>query len=269
MSKIFLNSRVENEIQKISKTSMLIWNKGWAERSGGNISVNLTEIMGDIPSDISELEYVKITNYPKELFGKIFFVTGTGKRIRDLDKPDKVACIIRFDEKVEGYHILWGGGGKPGFRPTGELISHVKIHLDLEKFDRKYTTVLHSHPTEMICMSHHPKLNKDEEAFNNAIWSMLPEVRVFVPRGVALLPYALPGSEKLADMTVKALKKKDIALWSKHGVLVAEKDIVEAFDLLDVANKGCYIYMKCLASGFVPEGMTKEELDELVKVFKL
>lgn len=269
MNKIFLNSQVENEIQKISKVAAFIWNRGWAERSGGNISVNLTEIMGDIPSDVSEFEYVKTTNYPKELSGKFFFVTGTGQRIRDLDKPDKVACIIRFDEKVDGYHILWGGQGKPNFRPTSELISHVKIHLELGKTDRKYTTVLHSHPTEMICMSHHPKLNKDEKLFNDIIWSMLPEVRVFVPRGVALLPYALPGSEKLADMTVEALKKKDIALWSKHGVLIAEKDIIEAFDVIDVANKGCDIYMRCLASGFTPEGMAKEELDELVRAFKL
>lgn len=268
MNKIILNQQVEIEIAKISKVAAFIWDKGWAERSGGNISVNFTEIMSG-PEDYAKFEYVKIANFPRELSDKIFFVTGTGERIRDLDEPAKISCIIQFDEKVQGYHILWGGEKKAGFRPTSELISHVKIHLELGKTDKKYTAVLHSHPTEMICLSHHPKLNKNEKLFNDIIWSMLPEVRVFVPRGVALLPYALPGSEKLADMTVKALRKRDIALWSKHGALVAGQDIIEAFDLLDVANKGCYIYMKCLASGFIPEGMAKNEIVELERVFNL
>ena len=151
------------------------------------------------------------------------------------------------------------------------MISHVKIHLDLEKSPRGYRTVLHSHPTEMICLSHHPILSKDEEAFNNTIWGMLPEVRAFVPRGVALLPYApLPGSETLSDMTVEGLKKRDVAVWLKHGALAAAgKDIMETFDFLDVANKGCNIYVKCLASGFTPIGMIKAEMEELVRVFKL
>jgi rhamnulose-1-phosphate aldolase len=269
MNSITLNSAAEKEIQKVSKVAKLIWEKGWAERNGGNISINLTKIIGTISADYSEHEFVRVSHYPKELSGKVFFVTGTGERLRDLEKPEEVSCIIQFDSKVNGYYILWGGAGKKNFRPTCELISHVKIHLDLEKSPRGYTTVLHSHPTEMICLSHHPMLSKNEELFNNTIWSMLPEVRVFVPRGIALLPYALPGSEALANMTVDGLRKRDVAVWLKHGALAVGKDIMEAFDFLDVANKGCIIYMKCLASGFTPIGMTTEEMDELVRMFKL
>lgn len=269
MNNIILNSAIEKEIQKVSKIAKLIWEKGWAERNGGNISINLTKTAGNISADYSKHEYVKVLHYPKALSKKVFFVTGTGERIRDLEKPEEASCIIQFDAEANGYYMLWGGVGKENFRPTSELISHVKIHLDLEKSPRKYTTILHSHPTETICLSHHPVLSKDEKAFNNTIWSMLPEVRIFVPRGVALLPYALPGSETLANMTVEGLRKRDVAIWLKHGALTAGKDIVEAFDFLDVTNKGCDIYTKCLASGFTPIGMTPEEMDELGKVFKL
>lgn len=269
MDSLILNSAVEKEILKVSKTAKLIWEKGWAERNGGNISINLTKIVGDISADYSKYEYVRILNYPKELSKKVFFVTGTGERIRDLEKPEEASCIIQFDKEVNGYYILWGGIGKKNIRPTSELISHVKIHLDLEKSPREYTTILHSHPAEIICLSHHPVLSKDEKTFNNIIWSMLPEVRIFVPRGIALLPYALPGSETLADMTVDGLRNHDVIVWLKHGALAAGKDIMEAFDFLDVTNKGCNIYMKCLASGFSPIGMSKEEMDELTRVFKL
>ena len=269
MDTLVLNQTVEKEIRKVSKTAKIIWEKGWAERNGGNISVNLTKIIGNISPDYSQHEYVTVAHYPKELSKKVFFITGTGERIRDLDHPEEAACIIQFDAEVNGYHILWGGVGREHIRPTSELISHMKIHLELEKSPKGYTTVLHSHPIEIICLSHHPVLGRDEKLFNDTIWSMLPEVRAFVPRGVALLPYALPGSEALANMSVEALRKRDVAVWLKHGALTAGKDIMEAFDFLDVTNKGCNIYLKCLASGFTPIGMTKEEMAELVKEFKL
>lgn len=269
MKNFILNSEVENEITKVSKAAKLIWEKGWAERNGGNISINITDKIGNSSFDKSVCQYIQVSQFPKELSHKTFFVTGTGERIRDLEKPEESSCIIKFDENVEGYHILWGGAGKKNFRPTSELISHMKLHLDLEKSPRAYKAVVHSHPTETICLSHHPVLNKDEKAFNNAIWSMLPEVRAFVPRGVALLSYALPGSNRLAELTVEGLRNHDVALWLKHGTLAAGKDIMEAFDFIDVVNKGCGIYLKCLASGFTPEGLSQSEMDELVRVFKL
>ena len=269
MSKTTLNPLIEKEIQKVTKVASLIWDKGWAERNGGNISVNLSKIATGIQPAHSKCRYVEVKNFPKELSGKIFFVTGTGERIRDLEKPEESSCIIEFDKDVKGYYIIWGGITKENFRPTSELISHMKLHLDLEKSPKGYCAVIHSHPTEVICLSHHPVLNKDEKAFNTAIWSMLPEVRAFVPKGVALLPYALPGSEKLADLTVDGLRNHDVALWLKHGAVAAGKDVMEAFDFLDVANKGCNIYLKCLASGFTPEGMTQAEMDELVRAFNL
>ena len=268
MKKFVLSSEIEKEIIKVSQAARLIWDKGWAERNGGNISVNLTKKIDHASFCANRSEYVPVTAFPKELATKTFFVTGTGERIRDLQNPEEASCIIRFDEGANGYYILWGGVGKKNFRPTSELISHVKMHLALEQSAKGYT-ILHSHPIELICLSHHPVLNKDAQAFNRAIWSMLPEVRAFVPRGVALLPYALPGSDKLAEMTVEGLSRHDVAVWLKHGALAAGKDIMEAFDFLDVVNKGCIIYLKCLASGFTPEGMSQEELDELARVFKL
>jgi len=268
MSNIIFNTKIEKEIKKVSEVAAYLWNRGWAERNGGNISLNLTGIMDYSLENAGKCRYIAIDSFPKELSEKIFFISGTGERLRELSDPEHSACIIMFDKEVDGYYIIWGGN-KPGFKPTSELISHIKIHLSMVELNNGCRAVLHTHPTEMICMSHHPVYSKNEELFNNAIWGMLPEVRAFVPRGVALTSYAIPGSELLADLTVKALQNRDVVLWMKHGAISVGKDISEAFDYIDVANKGCQIFMKCLASGFTPIGMTKDEMLELVEVFNL
>ncbi|EOR95536.1 Rhamnulose-1-phosphate aldolase [Arcticibacter svalbardensis MN12-7] len=92
---------------------------------------------------------------------------------------------------------------------------------------------------------------------------MLPETRVFIPRGICITPYELPGSEALANLTINGLKYRDVILWGKHGALATGVDAHEAFDYLDVANKGVLIYMKCLQAGFIPEGLTEEEMKGL------
>jgi rhamnulose-1-phosphate aldolase len=58
-------------------------------------------------------------------------------------------------------------------------------------------------------------------------------------------------------------------LWNKHGAIASAENALQAFDFIDVSNKGAIIYLKCLASGFTPLGMTPEEMDELVHVLNL
>ena len=35
------------EIWKVAETAGYLWQKGWAERNGGNITVNITEFVDD------------------------------------------------------------------------------------------------------------------------------------------------------------------------------------------------------------------------------
>lgn len=257
-----LNEEVRTEISKVSEVAGYLWQRQWCERNAGNISVNLTGLI-DVKKDALTAErYVK-ANLPAAAAGMTIFVTGTGERLRELvHKPEEVSCIIHIDEQASGYYIIWGGN-KPDLRPTSEFVSHIGIHLVNAGAGKDFRCVLHTHPIELIAISHHPTLGKDEAALNRALWSMLPEIRVFVPKGVFIAPYELPGSEALAKLTIKGLETRDVVLWSKHGALATGRDALEAFDYIDVANKGALIYLKCLQSGFVPEGMTDEQMKEL------
>lgn len=261
--------QVKQEIKKVVEVSKYLWQKGWAERNGGNISLNITDIVSSINQDINVCKMIKVKSFPKEAAGMSFFVTGTGERFRELKHPDKTCCIIRFNEDATAYHVLWGGNLKKEVLPTSELITHVKIHIDKVKSSSPDRAIIHTHPTEIICFSLHPRYGRNEKRFNNAIWSTMPEVRLFVPKGVALCKYALPGSDALAELTVPALRRSNIAIWVKHGAIATGKDVLEAFDYIDVANKGCAIYLKCLSAYYDPKGLTSGELKDLTRTYSV
>ena len=252
MKEITLPHLVIREIEKISEIAGYLWQQGWAERNAGNISINLTDMIDGIAEPFDELKFVE-QQLPQATAGMIVFFTGTGKHLRSLIKsPENASCIIRINNQADGYHIIWGGKGDTNFRPTSEIIPHLKIHVAKKQDKSPHKTVLHTHPTELICLSHHPIYGTDEKLLNKALWSMLPEVKMFVPKGICLAHYARPGSEELANMTVEGLRKRDVAIWAKHGVTAAGSDIIEAFDYIDVANKGAKVLLGCLQAGFTP-----------------
>lgn len=256
------NQQIQEYLEQISEVGVYLWQKGWAERNGGNISMNLTEVQEVSEELIADCPYRQAV-CPQGSAGMVLFVTGTGERLRDLShKIEQVAAIIRIDKTEEGYHILWGGQ-KEHFRPTSEFISHLTLHLTNSRQNSGRKCIVHAHPTELLAASYHPQFKGDEKRFNTVLWSMLPEVRLFVPNGISVQPYAMPGSEKLAELTEKGLRDHDVVLWRKHGALAAGTDAIDSFDLLDVANKGAAVFLQCLGAGFVPDGLDERELKEL------
>jgi len=259
---------VEYQIQKVAEIAAYLWERGWVERNGGNISINLTGLAG--ADDLASGHGRFIAQpCPAESSGMLLFVTATGERIRDLrHRLGEVSCIIRVDEMATGYTLLWGGQNNPELRPTSEFISHLRIHLEnRDKAGPLKRCIVHAHPTELIGMSHFPQFDEEPEKFCRTLWSMLPEVRLFVPRGISLQPYVLPGSEKLAQLTINGLRQADVVVWQKHGALAAGTDAVEAFALLDVSNKGASIYLHCLAAGVIPQGLDDKQLRELQETY--
>ena len=261
MKTLELPLKVKEELEKVSKVAGYLWQREWAERNAGNISINLTSFFDK--KDLAKVDNEEIAyDFPKEAAGFVIYVTGTGKYLRSLiDDIDKASCILLINDDATGYSIIWGGKGE-NFGPTSELISHISIHLFNAANYPTHLCVLHTHPIELICMSHHD-LFDDEEELNRQLWMMCPEVRVFVPRGVHCTKYELSSTKALADATIEAFKTRDVSLWEKHGATATGEEIERAWDYLDVANKGAKMLMKCWASGFKPAGLSNEQLQEL------
>jgi rhamnulose-1-phosphate aldolase len=251
---------VQKEIDKVSEIAGYLWDREWAERNAGNISINLSEYFEGEKLENPDRKFE--FDFPKNVAGLVVFITGTGCHLRHLvNRIEEAACILKINEDATGYSIVWGGD-KENFGPTCELISHVKIHQFNVENNPTHKAIVHTHPIELIVMSHHPIFN-DEEKLNHSLWKMCPEIKVFVPKGVHCTPYALSSSEDLADKTIVGLKTRNVSLWEKHGALATGEDAERAFDYLDVANKGAKLVLTAWAAGFDPVGLSVDQLTEL------
>ena len=94
---------------------------------------------------------------------------------------------------------------------------------------------------------------------------MLPEAITFLPEGIGLVPYQLPGSEKIAIQSIKALKHHKLIIWQKHGCMAVGKDVNDAFDKIDIAAKSARIYFLCKNAGYEPEGLSDVQIEKLRK----
>jgi rhamnulose-1-phosphate aldolase len=162
---------------------------------------------------------------------------------------------------MDGYQILWGGEGQSR-RGTSEFVSHLKIHGLLLQKGLPQRAVLHTHPTELIALSHMPEYCQ-AEALNRMLWSMHPEVKVVLPEGLGFAPYRTPGTEDLADATMTALAGHRLVVWEKHGCVAIGRDAIEAFDLIDTVGKGAEIFFLCRSVGREPKGLDDAQIEDL------
>ena len=263
---IAISQDLENIITNIAEVARILWKLGWAESNAGNISVNVTE---HIPEDIKELNKFPSKEIDKsypELSGFSFFITGAGTRMRDLAKePSGNACILRLAEKSNRYHILWGGRSDLSVEPTSEIHSHLSIHRFLLQKKAPQKVIIHAHPEELIALTHVHEY-KQESKLNRLLRSMNPAVKIIIQKGVGLVPYRVPGSDELAQATVKAIEKHDVVLWEKHGCLAIGADVLEAFDRVDILNKAARIFFMCKNAGLDPAELSDTQLDELERL---
>ena len=252
-------------IANVAEVAAMLWQKGWAERNGGNITVNISEHIpaGYLPHCLTE--DITLQQTLPHIAGKYFYCKGTGKRMRDLARePMKNGCVIRIDEKGTSYRIV----ADEAVMPTSELPSHLMVHDYLIATGCGYTASVHTHPIELVAMSHIPAF-LDSGKITKTLWSMIPETLAFAPLGLGVVPYDVPGSQNLAKATLQKVHDYDVTLWEKHGVFAVGKDVMDAFDQIDVLNKAAQIYMTCKSMGHEPEGMSPEQMAAVQQIFHL
>ena len=254
------------EVEKVAEVAGYLWQKGWAERNGGNITVNITEHIDDEIRTMPAISDVfQIGTVLPNLKGCYFYCKGTNMRMRDLARrPMENGSIIRILEDCASYVIIADNVVKP----TSELPSHLSVHNYLIEKGSPYKASVHTHPIELVAMSHNPKYLEKDVA-TKLLWSMIPETKAFCPRGLGIVPYTLPGSVELADATIAELADYDVVMWEKHGIFAVDTDVMQAFDQIDVLNKSALIYIAAKSMGFEPEGMSEKQMREMSVAFNL
>jgi rhamnulose-1-phosphate aldolase len=261
------NDALRSVLSEVADVASLLWEKGWAERNAGNVSVDVTDLAGPA-GEPGEGAFRPLQGaIPPETAGRLYLAKATGSRFRDIARrPESGLLLVQVAERLDGYRIL-AGGGRRAAEATSEFLSHLKVHGMLRRKGMPHRAVLHTHPTHLIALTHVAKYAR-EDALNDLLWSLPPEVKVVLPDGAGFVPYVCPGTEALADATLRALEGHRLAVWQKHGAVAVGADAAEAFDLVDTVEKAARIFFLCRSAGFEPTPLSKADLEELERRFR-
>ena len=224
------------------RTCTNMYQHGWDERNGGNISWLLDE------ADVAEYLDVNaaIRDIPAgfqapALDGKYFLVTGTGKYFKNVQyDPAANLGLVRLTEGGKNAQLLWGfaDGGKF----TSEFPAHMMSHAARLGVDPENRVVMHCHPANLLAMTYVHDL--DSRAFTRTLWQMCTECIVVFPDGVNVLPWMLCGTNEIGEATAEQMNAARLVVWAQHGIYGAGKDLDETFGLIETAEKAAEIYMK-------------------------
>ena len=237
------------------------------EGAAGNISVCLgwpIEVRRRFPNP----EPIELPLPAPHLAGHTVIVTGSGRRLRDLERDpiSGVGAVVIAPDGVTA--TLWTAPTRLFERLTSEWNSHLAVHDDtVARTGTNFHAVVHAQPPHLTYLSHIPEY-QDEAYFNSRVMRWEPETIVQLPAGIGILPFMLPGSDTLMAANVASLRSHRIDIWSKHGVMArSDVSVTRAVDRIEYAEAAArYEYMDLVAGGRA-EGLTREEARSVVEAF--
>lgn len=252
-------------VLEMEEITTLMYQHGWDERNGGNVSYLLraeevlpyldpNEVVREIPMQFDA----------HRLIGKYFLVTGSGKYFKNVKKaPAANIGVVRVGKDGKTLELLWGLENDAS--PTSELPAHFMSHIARLTVDPENRIVMHTHASHLLAMTYTHEL--DEKSFTRTLWQMSTECLVVFPEGVSVLPWMVPGSNAIGEATAEKMKKTRLVVWPYHGIYGAGKDLDETFGLIETAEKAATIYTYVGAQGGVKQTITDQDLERLAEAF--
>ena len=224
---------------ELVRTCTNMYNHGWDERNGGNISVLLDKKDVKKYLDVKKVLRTIPTGFSApSLEGKYFLVTGTGKYFKNVQyDPAANLGLVRLTDGGETAQLLWGFADGGSF--TSEFPAHMMSHAARLSVDPDNRVVMHCHPDNLLAMTYVHDL--DEREFTRTLWQMETECIMVFPDGVSVLPWMLCGTNEIGG---------------------AGRDLDETFGLIETAEKAAGIYMK-IAGLPRKQTLTDEQLHQL------
>lgn len=262
--KIYKNILDAPFVVETVRTASNMYRLGWDERNGGNISYMLNETQVAEYLDVKKaIRTIDINFEAKELAGKIFIVTGSGKYFKNVEfAPETNLGIIKICENGTQADVLWGF--KDGGRPTSELPAHLMSHIERLAVDPLHRVIMHTHSTNTLAMTY--TLELSDRAFSRTLWQMSTECIVVFPEGVGVLPWMLCGNAEIGRATAEKMKEYRLCVWAMHGIFGAGRDLDETFGLIETVEKAATIYT-AIGSKKVLNTIQDSELKTLAEAF--
>ena len=141
-------------------------------------------------------------------------------------KPEDIIIIDSEGKVVEGFR-----------NPSVETPFHLAVYKNREDVG----AVIHTHSTYALSTS----------ATAENIPVFLDEIFSHIGGELEVAPYALPGSNELADYIIKHLKDKSAVLLSNHGAVCCEKNLEDTIEVVEVVEKICKMFILASVLGEV------------------
>lgn len=121
--------------------------------------------------------------------------------------------------------------GRP--QGSGKPSSEIKIHLEAYKKRHDCRAVVHAHPPTALGFTVAGLEIPD---------NILPEAAVVLGR-VPVVPFAMPGTQDLADAITPYLEDHKTLLLAHHGAMVLGKDVFDACYRMECLENVCKVLM--------------------------
>lgn len=169
--------------------------------------------------------------------GDVICITPSGMSYQEITPSDLVFLDLQGNV-IEGIRI-----------PSIETQMHVRIYQNRPDV----FAILHTHPLASSVFG----------VLRRPIPVITDEIAQAIGGEISVAEYALPGTELLADNTVKALGGKNACLLANHGTVCVGKDLQACFKAATVLETGAEIYQKALAvsgDGYAPVELKAEDV---------
>jgi ribulose-5-phosphate 4-epimerase/fuculose-1-phosphate aldolase len=163
----------------------------------------------------------------------LYAVTPTGAPYDSLESTD--VCLATIDGEVVAGRL----------KPTTEFPLHTLTYRRRPEVG----AIVHTHSSGAMTMA----------ALGWTLPPILTGLVAAVGGAVRTAPYARPGTEKLADVTSRALADRGACFLRHHGLLAIGATLHHAYNAASVTEGAAEVYLRARAFGPVPE-LPEEEV---------
>jgi L-fuculose-phosphate aldolase len=154
--------------------------------------------------------------------------------------------------KEVGLLTMEGENLTPGLKPSIESEMHLSIYKK-----KNIRAIVHAHPTFATAFT----------AMKNRININLTSEACAILEEPLMVPYALMGTKKLADLVADHIEKSDILLLENHGILTIGNTLLQAFDKIEVLENAARMTLIVDFEG-KKKSLSKEKIREIEKLFR-
>ena len=260
---------LETYLRQMGEVGIRLTEMHACEGAAGNMSIGLAWEVGPLPVFPEAQPFELADDYPA-LSGKSFLVTGSGCRLRDIARgPAKNLGLVQVAQDGHSARLFT----EPGCyfsRLTSEFRSHLVVHWRaFADPARRFNAVLHAQPVHLTYLTNIRRY-QDGKRLCEAVLRWQPELTIVFPLGFGYVPFGVPNSDELVQMTREVDPAHQLLVWEKHGVVaVSDQDIYKACDLIEYAETGArYEYLN-LVNGEAGEGLLPSQIQAIRRHFKL